>query len=201
MVGLSHGPKCLRASHFPGKFTVGPGCAVRDATQSFPTPDLKCGSSQIQWQGKFAQFATKICRELFFTCPQVFRRFHPHLVLTCYGNTAIKQELIHAFFRGCQQQRTYWRLHHCIEDFFRFRHGENISSKRLVEKFKPYNTSLAILIYSNTAAINRGGCVVEKWASQRFQDLILLLRNGKFFGGLKTFSSLRGSWVPVVHQS
>ena len=52
-------------------------------------------------------------------------------------------------------------MHQTVEDFFGLPHGENTSSKRLVEKFKAYNTSLGILIYFNTAAKTRGGCVVE----------------------------------------
>jgi hypothetical protein len=36
-----------------------------------------------------------------------------------------------------------------------------LAAKPTSEKFKPYNTSLAILIYFNTAAKNRGGGVVS----------------------------------------
>jgi hypothetical protein len=92
-------------------------------------------------------------------------------------------------------------MHHFIEDFFGLSHGENSSSKRLWKNSNLttpawQSSSISTLLLKIVAV-----ALWEKRASQRFQDLVLLPRNGKFFGGLKTFFNLRGSWVPVVHQS
>src|SRR6185312_3071953 len=47
---------------------------------------------------------------------------------------------------------------------------KNTSIKTFPEKFRPYNTSMAILIYSNTAAKNRGGCVVFFYGHRNVKD-------------------------------
>src|SRR5215469_7781300 len=73
VVGQSHRAKALRPSHRPSYVGVGPGFAVRDFEQGFPTGELKLRAAEIEPELELATSPG----EVFFQFPYV----RPQLVL------------------------------------------------------------------------------------------------------------------------
>jgi hypothetical protein len=156
-----------------GELSVRPGAAVGNPLQRFPASELERSAAQIKGKGEFAQISAKIGIELFFAGAKLVARLDPEFIGRRTGKVCTELQPREALLRSCQQQSADRRLHPGIKDFAPLEHNENGNSKRVAEKFKPYNTRMAILIYFNTAAKNRSGlrCVTRGDAQDKKPDL------------------------------